>query len=65
VLAQFIVTENGSADSASFQVVRSTNDQFTNAVRASISAFRFNPALVGGRPVKQLVQMPFTFGLTK
>jgi TonB family protein len=65
VLAQFIVDENGTADSASFQVARSTNDQFANAVRAAISSFRFNPALVGGRPVKQLVQMPFQFSLSK
>jgi TonB family protein len=65
VLAQFIVDEDGSVDSTSFNVARSTNDQFTDAVRASISSLRFNPALVGGRPVKQLVQMPFQFNLTK
>jgi bla regulator protein blaR1 len=65
VMAQFIVNENGSVDSPSFVVVRSTNDQFTNAVRTSIPTFRFNPALVGGLPVKQLVQMPFQFNLSK
>jgi len=65
VLAQFIVDENGRADSASVSVLRSTHDLFTNAVLSSISSFRFSPALLNGRPVKQLVQMPFQFSLTK
>jgi TonB family protein len=65
VLAQFIVRNDGSVDAASFAVVRSTDDQFTDAVRASISSLHFNPALVGGRPVGQLVQMPFRFNLAK
>jgi TonB family protein len=64
-LAQFIVADDGSVDAASFAVVRSTNDQFTDAVRAAISSMRFNPALVGGKPVGQLVQMPFQFNLAK
>jgi len=65
VVGQFIVGEDGAPDSASFTIVRSTNDQFADAVRASIASLRFNPALVGGRPVKQLVQMPFYFDLSK
>ena len=65
VLAQFIVDESGHADSSSLQIVRSSNDGFANAVRSAITSFRFSPALVGGRPVKQLVQMPFQFNLSK
>jgi protein TonB len=65
VMAQFIVNENGLADSTTFQVVHATNDEFARAVRASVSSFRFSPALVGGHPVKQLVQMPFKFDLSK
>ncbi len=65
VLAQFVVNENGTIDSASFRALHSTSEQFTNAVRAGLSSFRFNPALVGGHPVKQLVQMPFQFSLSK
>jgi TonB family protein len=65
VMAQFIVDESGRADSSSLQIVRSTNEAFANTVRAAISTFRFSPALVGGRPVKQLVQMPFKFSLSK
>src|SRR5262249_3639766 len=65
VLAQFIVDENGSVDSTSFRIVRATNEDFAKAVRLAIPNFRFNPALVGGKPVKQFVQMPFRFDLTK
>ncbi len=65
VLAQFIVDENGMADSTSFTVLRSTHDLFTNAVLGTITSFRFNPAELGGRRVKQLVQMPFQFSLSK
>ncbi len=65
VVAQFIVDEDGRPDVASFQVARSTDEQFTTAVRAALPSFRFNPALVGGHPVKQLVQMPFQFNLSK
>jgi len=65
VLAQFIVDENGAADSTSFVVLRSTHDLFTNAVRGALPSFRFHPAELNGRRVKQLVQMPFQFSLTK
>ena len=65
VLAQFIVDERGTVDSATFTIVRAESEQFAKAVRASLSSLRFSPALVGGRPVKQLVQMPFKFGLSK
>jgi TonB family protein len=65
VLAQFIVDENGVADSTSFTVLRSTHDLFTNAVLSTIGSFRFNPAELNGQRVKQLVQMPFQFSLSK
>jgi protein TonB len=65
VLAQFIVDEDGVVDSTSFSVVRSTHELFTNAVLGSIRSFRFYPAQLNGQRVKQLVQMPFQFSLTK
>src|SRR5262249_9669665 len=65
VMAQFIVNENGSVDSATFTVVRAEHPEFVEAVRAALPSFRFSPALVGGHPVKQLVQMPFQFNLAK
>jgi len=65
VLAQFIVATDGRAEPASFKVLKSTHDLFTQAVRNALPQMRFHAALVGGRPVKQLVQQPFTFSLAK
>src|SRR3954470_19570851 len=65
VLAQFVVDTTGRADMSQFKVLKSTHDLFTNAVRASLPNMKFYPAEVGGRKVKQLVQMPFQFSLTK
>jgi protein TonB len=65
VLAQFVVDTTGRADMSQFKVLKSTHDLFTNAVRASLPQMKFYPAEVGGKKVKQLVQMPFQFSLTK
>jgi TonB family protein len=65
VLAQFIVDENGMADTSSFRILRSTHDLFSVTVRDAVSAMRFYPAELNGRPVRQLVQMPFQFSLSK
>jgi protein TonB len=65
VLAQFVVDTTGRADMREFKVLKSTHDLFTNAVKASLPNMRFYPAEVGGKKVKQLVQMPFQFSLTK
>jgi TonB family protein len=65
VLAQFTVDTTGAPVLATFKVLKSSHDQFTKAVLEALPDMRFNPALVGGRPVKQLVQMPFTFNLSK
>jgi protein TonB len=65
VLAQFVVDTTGRADMSSFKPLKSTHDLFTNAVKASLPNMKFYPAEVGGKKVKQLVQMPFQFSLTK
>ncbi|MGH7623665.1 MAG: energy transducer TonB [Gemmatimonadaceae bacterium] len=65
VLAQFVVDTTGKADMSQFKVLKSTHDLFTNAVKASLPNMKFYPAEVGGRKVRQLVQMPFQFSLTK
>lgn len=65
VLAQFTVDTAGVADMETFKVLKSTHDLFTNAVKQSLPMMRFHPAQVGGKPVKQLVQMPFQFNLSK
>jgi periplasmic protein TonB len=65
VLATFVVDTTGRAEPASFKVLRSSNEQFTNAVRQALPRMRFIPAEVGGKKVKQLVQQPFTFTISR
>jgi periplasmic protein TonB len=65
VLAQFVVDTTGRADPGSFKVLKSSHDLFVNAVRNALPRMRFIPAEVGGRKVKQLVQQPFSFAITK
>jgi protein TonB len=65
VLAQFVVDENGRFEPGTFKVIKSSHDLFTQAVKNALPNMRFYAAEIGGRKVKQLVQQPFTFSLTK
>jgi periplasmic protein TonB len=65
VLAQFVVDTSGRADMREFKILKSTHDLFTAAVKSALPQMRFYPAEVGGHKVKQLVQMPFQFSLSK
>jgi TonB family protein len=65
VLAQFVVDEQGAVDMSTFKAITSSDAAFTAAVRTALPTMRFHPALVGGKPVKQLVQQPFTFALAR
>jgi protein TonB len=65
VLAQFVVDTTGRADMSTFKVLKTTHDLFTNSVKSALPNMKFYPAEVGGKKVKQLVQMPFQFNLTK
>lgn len=65
VLVQFVVDTTGRVEMNSFKVLKSSHDLFTNAVRQALSTMRFYPAEIGGRRVKQLVQQPFNFTLTR
>ena len=65
VLAQFVVDANGRYEEGSFKVLKSSHEAFTQAVKNALPNMRFYPAEVGGRKVKQLVQQPFTFSLSK
>jgi protein TonB len=65
VLAQFVVDTTGRADMSTFKVLKSSHELFTQSVRNVLPQMRFYPAEIGGRKVKQMVQQPFTFALTK
>ena len=65
VLAQFVVDREGKVEPGTFKVLKSNHDLFTKAVRAALPDMRFYPAEVRGVRVKQVVQQPFTFGLSR
>ena len=63
VVAEFTVNERGLVESDSVRFVRSDNVLFEKSVRSVLRRMRFVPAEIGGRKVRQLVQMPFVFTL--
>jgi periplasmic protein TonB len=65
VLVQFVVDTTGKVEMGTFKVLKSSHDLFTNSVRQALSGMRFYAAEIGGRKVKQLVQQPFNFTLTR
>ena len=65
VQAQFVVNEDGRAETGTFKVLKATNDLFASAVRTALPNMRFYAAEVGGKKVKQLVQQSFQFKLDR
>jgi TonB family protein len=64
VIAEFVVATNGSVEEQTIGIVSSTNPLFSEAVRNAVRRSRFAPASRSGKPVRQLVQQPFTFVLS-
>ena len=65
MISQFVVDADGRYEPGSFKVLKSSHELFTQAVKNALPNMRFYPAEVGGKKVKQLVQQPFTFSLSK
>jgi TonB family protein len=64
VRAEFVVGQDGYADTASLRILVSTHPDFTKAVRDALPFMRFRPAKIGGETVTQLVQQEFQFRIT-
>lgn len=65
VVALFVVSEAGRVEPQTIRFTLSDNPLFEDAVRSALGRMRFAPAEAGGRNVRQLVQMPFVFRLTR
>ena len=63
VTAEWIVDTVGTADTASFRLVESSHQLFSEAVRAVLPHMRFRPATLEGRHVRQFVRQQFRFQL--
>jgi TonB family protein len=64
VFVRYVVDTSGFADATSFEVLRSSHADFTAAVRTALPDMRFNPARIGRRRVRQLVEQEFSFKIT-
>jgi len=65
VHAQFVVDTTGRADLGSFKVKEATHEAFVEAVKDALERMTFTPAEADGRKVRQLLQMPFAFSLSR
>jgi protein TonB len=65
VQAQFVVRMDGKADMDTFKVLKTTNELFTQAVKNVLPRMHFSPAMIGGKPVNQLVQQSFQFAVPR
>jgi hypothetical protein len=48
-----------------FKVLKSTNELFTQSVKSVLPRMHFSPAMIGGKPVNQLVQQSFQFAVPR
>jgi periplasmic protein TonB len=65
VLAQFVIDTSGRADMSAFKVIKTSHEQFAEAVKEALPHMRFYPAEVGNHKVKELVQQAFAFTITR
>lgn len=65
VLAQFVVDTTGRVVPGSFKVLRSQHPAFSDAVSDVVFRMIFEPARIGGQPVRQLVQQKFEFAFDR
>ena len=65
VVLQFVVDTLGRVERGSVDVLRADHALFEQSVREALARMRFVPAEAGGRKVRQLVEQPFTFALTR
>ena len=65
VIAEFVVDTAGRVEDGTVGIVSSTAPLFTEAVRVALESASYMPALKSGRPVRQLVQQPFSFSVNR
>jgi hypothetical protein len=56
---EFVVDESGRAIPTTLVTVKTSSDAFANAVGKGLAKLRFDPAVSGSCPIKQVVQQPF------
>ena len=65
VVVEFVVDARGRVETDSVRFLQSDNALFEASVRTVLYRMRFAPAEIAGKTVRQLVQMPFVFTITR
>jgi TonB family protein len=65
VLVRFTVDTTGRVNMSTVQILESTHELFTQAVREALKAFRFKATVVQGRKIESPAEMPFEFSIRK
>jgi TonB family protein len=60
-VVRFVVDTTGRADVETFQLMETNHALFGKAVRDALPHMKFNPATIGAKKVRQLVELPFAF----
>jgi periplasmic protein TonB len=63
VVLEAVVDTTGRVLSPSISVVLATNPGFVAPARQAMLATRFRPAMIGGKPVRMLVRIPYEFAI--
>src|ERR1700742_4356700 len=61
VIVQFVLGSDGRVDTTHFQILRSTHNLFTNAVRAAVTSWKGDPALLGSEAYPQWLAVDVQF----
>jgi hypothetical protein len=61
VVAEFIVDPQGLIEPGSLRIVSGTHPYFVSSVKAALGGAAFRAAVLGGKAVRQIVQLPFLF----
>jgi TonB family protein len=62
---RFVVDTVGRVEMTTIEMVSSSHAAFAQSVRITLPRMRFTPARVDGKPVRQLVELPFEFRTKK
>lgn len=65
VVVQFVVNQDGRVESSSVKIISASKQEFGSATREALEEFRFRPGKVGGQSVRQLVQIPIEWNVSR
>ena len=62
---QFVVDAAGRVEQGTLRAVTSSNESFTSAGQAALLRAQFSPARIRNQPVRQLVELPMMFQVSR